>query len=87
MKHLKSKMSNTSNLTNVLQHGPRKNPKTLKLNLPLRMIMEIVHFLLDNLYVQYMGSILRQLFGEPLGTDCATDLTNLFLLCSNTNIL
>ena len=54
-----------------------KNPKIKYVNKDD--VMEMLQYLLDNIYVKYMNSIFRQIIGVHMGTDCAPDLANLFL--------
>ena len=58
----------------------KKKPKNTKVKYVTKDdVMEMLQYLLDNIYVKYMDSIFRQLIGVPMGTDCAPDLANLFL--------
>ncbi len=42
-------------------------------------IAEFLRHLLDNMYVQYGDQLLRQVIGTPMGTNCASLLTNFYL--------
>ena len=42
-------------------------------------ICQMIEFLIDNIFVQFGGYLLRQLIGIPMGTDCAPLLADLFL--------
>ena len=41
--------------------------------------MEWTEYLIDNVYIKVGNSVYRQTIGIPMGTDCAPQLTNLFL--------
>ena len=58
----------------------KSKPKSTKvMYLSSTDIIEMLGYLLDNIYVKYRGNIFRQIIGVPMGTDCAPDLANLFL--------
>ena len=42
-------------------------------------LIEMINFLIDNVYVTCGDSLFRQVIGIPMGTDCASFLANLFL--------
>ena len=42
-------------------------------------LIEMINFLIDNVYVTCGDSLFRQAIGIPMGTDCAPFLANLFL--------
>ena len=42
-------------------------------------IAEFLRHLLDNMYVQFGGQLLRQVIGTPMGTNCASLLANFYL--------
>ena len=42
-------------------------------------ICEMIEFLVDNIYVRYGGQHLQQVFGIPIGTNCAPLLADLLL--------
>ena len=39
----------------------------------------MVNFLIDNIYVEFAGVIFHQTIGNPMGTNCAPLLADLFL--------
>ena len=58
----------------------KSKPKSTKvMYLSSTDIIEMLGYLLDNIYVKYRGNIFRQIIGVPMGTDCAPVLANLFL--------
>ena len=42
-------------------------------------LIEMLEFLIDNIYIKVGKDIFRQQIGIPMGTDCASFLANLFL--------
>ena len=42
-------------------------------------ICKMIDFLVDNIYVGFGGQLFRQMVGNPMGTNCAPLLTDLFL--------
>ena len=42
-------------------------------------ICKMIEFLIDNIFVQFGGRLLRQVIGIPIGTNCAPLLADLFL--------
>ena len=42
-------------------------------------ICKMLEVLIDNLFVQFGGSLFRQIFGVPMGLNCAPLLADLFL--------
>jgi len=42
-------------------------------------LCEMLHFLIDNIYVRFGNVVMRQVIGIPMGTDCAPLLADLFL--------
>ena len=42
-------------------------------------LCELLGFLIDNIYVSFGNTIMRQVIGIPMGTDCAPLLADLFL--------
>ena len=44
-------------------------------------VCEALTFLLDNIYIRFGSKLYRQIVGIPMGTNCATLVTNLFLFC------
>ena len=42
---------------------------------------EALTFLLDNIYIRFGTKLCRQIVGFPMGTNCATLVTDLFLFC------
>ena len=41
-------------------------------------ICKIIEFLIDNIFVQFGGRLLRKVIGIPMGTNCAPLLADLF---------
>ena len=50
----------------------------------LQLTFVIIRFLIDNIFVQFRGCLLRQVIGIPMGTNCALLIADLFLY-SNEN--
>lgn len=44
-----------------------------------RILLNMVHYLIDNIFVTCGDMVFRQVIGIPMGTDCAPFLANLFL--------
>ena len=42
-------------------------------------VIEILKYLIDNIYVKFRGKIYRQIIGIPMGSDCAPQIADLFL--------
>lgn len=42
-------------------------------------ILELLTYILDNLYIKYFDEIYKQIIGVPMGSTCGPDLANLFL--------
>jgi len=42
-------------------------------------IVNMLHFLMDNIFVQFGGRVFQQTIGIPMGTNCALLLSDLFL--------
>jgi len=42
-------------------------------------IVDIINFLIDNIFIEYGGRIFQQTVGIPMGTNCAPLLADLFL--------
>ena len=42
-------------------------------------LLELLEFLIDNVYIQVGNKVFRQRIGVPMGTDCVPLLGNLFL--------
>lgn len=53
------------------------NEKTLSLN--CQKVVNLLSWLIDNIYVTFGDKVFRQKIGIPMGTDCAPFLANLFL--------
>ena len=43
-------------------------------------LMEAVELLLENIYIKFKNSVYKQNVGIPIGSDCAQELANLYLL-------
>ena len=46
---------------------------------------EALTFLLDNIYIRFGSKLYRQIVGIPMGTNCASLVTDLFLFCYKRN--
>ena len=44
-------------------------------------MIESVNFLLDNIFIRFGNKVYRQVFGIPMGTNCAPLTADLFLYC------
>ena len=42
-------------------------------------LIEMMEYLIDNIYIKVGNNVFRQQVGIPMGTDCAPLLANLFL--------
>ena len=42
-----------------------------------------IEYLIDNIFIEVGNKVFRQTIGIPMGTDCAPQLANLFLLNMN----
>jgi len=42
-------------------------------------IVNMINFLIDNIFIEFGGRIFQQIVGIPMGTNCAPLLTELFL--------
>ena len=42
-------------------------------------LLEMIEYLIDNIYIKVGSKVFRQQVGIPMGTDCAPLLANLFL--------
>ena len=61
------------------------NPKPTTKAYTQSELIEMVNFLIDNVYVTCGDSTSRQRIGIPMGTDCAPYLATLFLFYYDTN--
>ena len=50
-------------------------------------ICRMVEFLIDNIFVNFGGCLFRQVFGIPMGTNCAPLLSDLFLFSPESELL
>jgi len=57
----------------------RKKQNKEKTMVDKKKLIELVEFLLDNLYVKCGDMVFRQMIGIPMGSDCAPFLANLYL--------
>ena len=44
-------------------------------------MIELVNFLLDNIFIRFGNKVYRQVVGIPMGTNCAPLIADLFLYC------
>ena len=44
-------------------------------------IYDVLHYLLDNIFIGFGSKLYRQIVGIPLGTNCAPRIVDLFLFC------
>ena len=44
-------------------------------------VCDALSFLLDNIYIRFGTKLYRQIFGIPMGTNCAPLVADLFLFC------
>lgn len=56
-----------------------KNPKKGIFSVNETKLIGLIDILLDNIYTEWGGKVLKQILGIPMGTDCAPFLVNLFL--------
>ena len=50
-------------------------------------ICKMIEFLIDDIFVQFGGSLFRQVIGIPMGTNCALLLAGLFLYSYENELL
>ena len=50
-----------------------------EVNISESMLVEMIHYLVDNIYILVSDKIFRQCIGIPMGMDCAPLLANLYL--------
>ena len=48
---------------------------------PCQNVCDALTFLLDNLFIRFRTKLCRQVFGIPMGTNCAPLVAELFLFC------
>ena len=65
----------------VIQESSKKNKFTED------QIIEMLNFLIDNIFVQFGGRVFQQTIGIPMGTNCAPLIANLFLHSYEANLL
>ena len=53
--------------------------KSGSINIDARLLMAMIEYLVDNIYVHVGNRVFRQCIGIPMGTDCAPLLANLYL--------
>ena len=42
---------------------------------------DVLHYLLDNIFIRFGSKLYRQIVGIPMGTNCAPLVADLFLFC------
>ena len=42
---------------------------------------DVLHYLLDNIFIRFASKLYRQIVGIPMGTNCAPLVADLFLFC------
>ena len=42
---------------------------------------DALHYLLDNIFIRFGSKLYRQIVGNPMGTNCAPFVADLFLFC------
>ena len=42
---------------------------------------DTLHYLLDNIFIRFDSKLYRQIVGNPMGTNCAPLVVDLFLFC------
>ena len=57
-----------------------EQPKQYKLRSCQKMC-DVLHYLLDNIFIRFGSKLYRQIVGIPIGTDCAPLVADLFLFC------
>ncbi|CAI8018543.1 hypothetical protein GBAR_LOCUS11249, partial [Geodia barretti] len=50
-----------------------------EINISKAQLLDMVYYLIDNIYVSVGNRVFRQCIGIPMGTDCAPLLANLYL--------
>ena len=44
-------------------------------------LCDALHYVLDNIFIRFGSELYRQIVGIPMGTNCATFVTDLILFC------
>ena len=57
-----------------------EQPKRYKL-WSCKKMCDILHYLLDNIFIRFGSKLYRQILGVPMGTNCAPLVGDLFLFC------
>ena len=42
---------------------------------------DVLHYILDNIFIRFGSKLNRQIVGIPMGTNCAPFVADLFLFC------
>ena len=48
---------------------------------------DVLHYILDNIFIRFGSKFYRQIVGITMGTNCALLLANLFLFCYERNFM
>ena len=62
------------------------NERKYDINVDKSQLIDMINYLVDNIYVSVGNKIFRQRIGIPMGTDCAPLLTNLYLSGLSTSL-
>ena len=57
-----------------------EQPKRYKL-WSCQIMRDALHYLLDNIFIQFGSKLYRQIVGLPMGTNCAPFVADLFMVC------
>ena len=57
-----------------------EQPKLYKL-WSCQKMCDVLHYLLDNIFIRFGSKLYRQIVGIPMGTNCAPVIADLFLFC------
>ena len=47
----------------------------------MQTFVDLIHYLLDNIFIRFGSKLYRQIVGIPMGTNCAPLVADLFLFC------
>ena len=68
------------NFTLLYAFFTSEQPKRYKL-WSCQKMCDVLHYLLDNIFIRFGSKLYRQIVGIPMGTNCAPLVADLFLFC------
>ena len=54
---------------------------------PCQKMCDVLHYLLDNIFIRFGSKLYRQIVGIPMGTNCAPLVEDLFLFCNERDFM